>query len=116
MVLLAAMGLAMTMQAADYYRVVGVSTVLGSNWNTGDANNDMTETSSGTYTLVKKGVSLTSGTNYEYKIIKNGAYSNGQWPLKGNASFSVNSTGLYDVTFTFSPSGSGSYSAKATRV
>ncbi len=116
MVLLAAMGMAMTMQAADYYRVVGVSTVLGSNWSTGDANNNMTETSSGTYTLVKKGVSLTSGTNYEYKIIKNGAYSNGQWPLNGNASFSVNSTGLYDVTFTFSPSGSGSYSARATRV
>lgn len=59
--------------AQDTYVVAGVESMMGSNWDGKDANNQMTTTDSATYTLVKEGVKLEAGINYEYKIVKNGS-------------------------------------------
>ena len=59
--------------AQDTYVVAGVESMMGSNWDGKDANNQMTTTDNATYTLVKEGVKLEAGINYEYKIVKNGS-------------------------------------------
>ena len=85
----------------DEYTIVGSNTTLfGTTWDTGNTANNMTEASSGVYTLTKSNVELTAG-NIEYKAVKNHDYNNGQWPY-GNANNTLNipQDGLYNVTFT----------------
>lgn len=84
------------------YTVAGSKEVLGSNWDETDTNNDMTLSSGTIYTLTKQDVSLTKGANYECKVVQNHDWNNA-WP-NNNYSFSVQTTGHYDVTFTFNSS------------
>ena len=70
----------------DYYIVVGEASLTGSDWSTTDINNLMTENGDGTLTLNYSNVA--AGT-YQIKVVKNGAYENGQWPQSGNHSFTV---------------------------
>lgn len=83
--------------AQDTYVVAGVESMMGSNWDGKDANNQMTTTDSATYTLVKEGVKLEAGINYEYKIVKNGS----EWFPSDNQKVSVEKTGIYTITFTY---------------
>lgn len=83
--------------AQDTYVVAGMESMMGSHWDAKDANNQMTTTDNTTYTLVKEGVKLEAGINYEYKIVKNGS----EWFPKDNQKVSVGKTGIYTITFTY---------------
>ena len=81
------------------YTIAGSPAVLGSGWSTDDANNDMTKQNDGTYTLVKENVELAVGTTYEYKVVRNHSWD---WSYPSdNKTFTVDKSGLYNVTFTF---------------
>lgn len=82
------------------WTVAGVSALMGSEWEPADVSNDMTKTYESFYMLVKKNVWLEAYTDYEYKVCANHSW-NESYPISGNASFSVNKSGTYDVTFIF---------------
>ncbi|MBQ9338824.1 MAG: hypothetical protein IJS13_00660 [Paludibacteraceae bacterium] len=84
------------------YTVAGSSAILGTEWSTTDTNNDMTLVEGSSYTLVKSDVVLIGGTTYEYKVVKNHAWTE-SWPGQ-NAKLSVAEDGKYDVTFSFDAS------------
>ena len=96
---------ALGMQAQAKYVVAGATTLLGENWNTGTEVNVMTTADNGaTYTLIKEGVKLQKGNNYEFKVVKvedgetwYGTGDDGQT----NYSVAVESDGEYTITFTF---------------
>ncbi len=96
---------------AATYTVAGDQTVLGSNWDINDANNEMALVD-GVYTLVKEGVTLGANT-YEYKVVKDHNWD--AMPIQ-NQKFTVQEDGVYDVTFTFNESeGTGSIKAEAEK-
>ena len=81
------------------YTIAGASDVLGSHWDVADAKNDMIKQNDGTYALTKENVRLTKETAYEYKVVREHSWD---WSYpSGNASFKVNKSGTYNVTFTF---------------
>ena len=86
--------------AVEYtYTIAGSSAVLGSNWSTDDANNDMSKQDDGTYKLVKENVKLVKGTEYQYKVVRDHSWD---WSYPSdNATFTVDKSGIYNVTFTF---------------
>ena len=86
--------------ADDTYVVAGVTPLCGSFWDGSDAANKMTTTDNVNYTLVKEGLTLEKGTNYEFKVVKNGS----EWIGNGeeNVKLTVEEDGVYTVTFTFS--------------
>lgn len=96
-------GNAVTAVPFQKWTVAGSSAVLGSNWSTTDASNAMTEESTYVYTLTKSNVSLTAGTTYECKVVPNVANPSNDWwfPSSSNKTFSVSTSGTYDVVFTF---------------
>ena len=71
---------------------------LGSSWNPEDASNDMT-LEGDLYTLVKTDVTLEKGTSYEFKVVKDHAWTVA-YP-SNNYTFTVEETGIYTVTITF---------------
>ena len=71
---------------------------LGSSWNPEDASNDMT-LEGDLYTLVKTDVTLEKGTSYEFKVVKDHAWTVA-YP-SNNYTFTVDETGIYTVTVTF---------------
>ncbi len=81
------------------YTIVGSSAVLGSEWSTDDANNDMSKQDDGTYKLVKENVVLVKDTEYQYKVVRDRSWD---WSYpSGNKTFTVDKSGIYNVTFTF---------------
>lgn len=86
--------------AVEYtYTIAGSPVVLGSYWSTDDTNNDMTKQNDGTYILVKDSVELAVGTTYEYKVVRDHSWD---WSYpSNNATFTVDKSGIYNVTFTF---------------
>lgn len=106
-----AMLFTMSSYAEDFYRVVGDSRILNgtTDWDTTNAQNTMSTTDNETYTLTVFKCNLVENYWYEFKIIKNGDYDQGQWPssnyiikfsVDGDASAEL-STGEYDITYTF---------------
>lgn len=92
---------------AANYEVVGASIVAnGENWNKDAAANLMTTDDGGaTYTLTIEGLTLEAGTNYEYKIVEKGSWTE-YYPNSGgsNASFSVDETGVYTIKYVYTVS------------
>lgn len=86
---------------ADVYTIAGAPTLLGSEWDVNDENNNMTDLGDGTYQLVKENVTLAAG-DYEYKAVKNHAWS---WsvPQSGNNTLNISESGVYNVTFILNP-------------
>ena len=81
------------------YTIAGSSAVLGSEWSTDDTNNDMTKQDDGTYKLVKENVVLVKDTEYQYKVVRDRSWD---WSYpSGNKTFTVDKSGIYNVTFTF---------------
>jgi len=76
-------------------------TIAGSlnSWNPEDAANDMVTSNCKIFTLVQEDVTLEKGTNYEYKVVKDHAWTTA-YPAQ-NASFTVDETAKYTITFTF---------------
>lgn len=85
--------------------IVGDAAIAnGENWNNNVAANVMTTSNNTTYTLTLTGVELTKDVNYSYKIIEKGSWTE-YYPNTGdNASFSVNQSAIYTVTYTFNVS------------
>ncbi len=81
------------------YTIAGASDVLGSHWDVADDKNDMIKQNDGTYVLTKENVRLSKETAYEYKVVREHSWD---WSYpSNNASFNVNKSGTYNVTFTF---------------
>lgn len=84
------------------YTIVGDLLLVGSSWNLDDENNNMTETTTGIWTLTKYGVTLIANANYGYKVVGNHSYSVFQFP-SGDGHNMVNEPegGKYDIVFTY---------------
>ena len=82
--------------AGHVYSVVGPLTPAG--WDQTSTATEMT-LKDGVYSYTVENVELAAGTNYEYKIVEDHAWTVA-YPQAGNASFSVEKSGTYDVTFT----------------
>ena len=81
------------------YTIAGSPAVLGSDWSVDDTNNDMTKQNDGTYYLVKENVKLVKDTEYQYKVVRGHSWD---WSYPSdNKTFTVDKSGLYNVTFTF---------------
>ena len=80
------------------YTIAGDSTLMGSFWDTNDANNLMALQDDGTYKLVKENVELLA-QGYEYKVVRDHAWD---WavPQEGNQTLNIDEAGKYNVTFT----------------
>lgn len=92
------------------WTIVGPSWLMGSDWDTNDTSNDMTNTSGSTWTLVKSGVpfdpsDVENGT-ISFKAVANHSYSVGEIPGSGSdASMDApTEAGTYDFTFTLDAS------------
>jgi len=86
------------------YVVAGTESMMGEGWNTTSTINQMTKGDDGKYTLTKTDVTLTAGTKYEYKVVKNGSTWYGdQNNSDNNYEFTVEENGTYTIVFTFDP-------------
>lgn len=86
-----------SVQLPAVYTVVGSSGLCGSEWVTTDTNNNMTANGDGTYSITYYGVK--SG-DYELKVVKDYAYSNGEWPASGQENHNVHVPEASNVTVT----------------
>ena len=93
------------------YTVLGE--VIGLDWVVTSTTNDMT-LEEGVYTLEMTNVELAVG-NYAYKIVKDHSY-NKAYPQEGNASMSITTAGIYNLTFTLDLSASPEYSVTPTLI
>lgn len=83
------------------WTVAGTADVFGSDWSTGDTNNDMAR-SGNNWTLTKSHVLLAVGTIYDCKVAANHAWT---YAFPGdNKDFTVAEDGYYDVTVNFNTS------------
>ena len=108
-----ALGYSQKAMAEDTYVVAGVATLMGSNWDGNDTNNQMTLQDDGTYKLVKENIVLNGGS-YGYKVVKNGS----QWIPDGMGNdkmVQITEDGTYDVTFTFTPDDASTIKAVAVK-
>lgn len=105
MVALATLAATMSM-ASVTWTVAGVVDLCGTEWDPTDANNDMTMQSDGvTYVLIKENCELEAGIPYEYKVVANHSWSESYGNANGgNASFMVEESGKYTITFSFNSS------------
>ena len=92
-------GEAPTPVAYEVWTIAGVGTMMGSSWDTADTSNDLKTTDGKVYTLVKEGIVLEKGINYEYKAAKDHAWTEA-YP-SSNATLTVEETGTYTIIFTF---------------
>ena len=94
--------------SAHTWSVTGSNTNLfggdGTNWPINNAANDMTPNNDYTvYTWSKSNVSLDSG-DFQYKVVKDHDWGSGSYPEgTGNQTATVASSGVYDVTITYTP-------------
>lgn len=104
----------------DEWTIAGSESVLGSNWDVTDTNNNMTLGEDGiTYTLVKENVTLGNG-KYAYKVVKNHDWANENYGANGqlggaDCELVIAEDGVYNVTFTFVNDDSHALSAKAEK-
>ena len=96
---------------SNVYSVVGVTSLIGSNWDNMDTSTELTPKGDGTYELVMRDKFLDAG-NYDYKIIGGHRWGTGcEYPTT-NATLSIPETGTYTVIFTLNPA-EGTQSAAA---
>ena len=82
------------------YTVVGSSAPLfGKTWDPTHKANDMKKEGD-VYTLTKTDVTLSAGS-VEYKVAREHAWGTGEYPSSGNKTFTIETAGVYDVTFTY---------------
>lgn len=90
-----------TEQYTTTWTVAGDQALFGTDWNTGDTNNDMTTTDYVNFTWSKENVSLSQG-KVEFKVVKNHS-----WDVAypgSNYELNIPSNGTYNVTITFNSS------------
>ena len=93
---------AMTM-AQDTWTVAGTAAALNgtADWAPTNAENDMTLDEEGIYTLTVTGCTLEKGVTYQYKVVKNHAWTEA-YP-SSNKTFTVKETAVYTVVYNFDP-------------
>lgn len=83
------------------YVVTGGSGVIfGTTWDNNSAC-VLEKQADGSYAWTKEDVELTAST-IEYQYLEKGTWNGWQLPVSGNASFSIDKAGKYDLTFTLS--------------
>lgn len=88
----------------DYF-VAGQEALMGVDWDSSYAGNQMTENEDGTYSL-SFSATLTAGETYEFKVVTNGDWNQpsfGADTENGNYQFTVEEDGEYDIVITFDP-------------
>ena len=87
--------------AADTWTVAGTAAALNgtADWAPTNTANDMTTSDDVNYTLTVTNCTLEKGVTYQYKVVKNHAWSEA-YPTS-NKTFSVNETAIYTVEYTF---------------
>lgn len=101
-----------TEQYTTTWTVAGDQALFGTDWNTGDTNNDMTTTDYVNFTWSKENVSLSQG-KVEFKVVKNHS-----WDVAypgSNYELNIPSNGTYNVTIIFN-SNTHAVNAIATEV
>ena len=81
------------------YTIVGATAITGENWNLASTNNIMIKDGEA-YTLTKTDLQLEAG-DYEYKVAKNGAWGDGQYPAEGNQKVTITETAVYTIVYTY---------------
>lgn len=84
---------------APTYTIVGATAITGANWDLANEANKMTKDGEA-YTLTKTGLKLETG-DYEYKVAKNGAWGDGQYPAEGNQKVTITENGEYTIVYTY---------------
>ena len=102
--------------AITSYTIVGVAELCGEEWAPGETSNDMLLQEDGSYQLVKEGLTLMAGTDYDYKVVGNHVWSLWEVPQQGNQTLTVTEDGEYDVTFTLTLGDTPTLTAEATKV
>ena len=94
---------AISMAETETWTVAGSAAALNGdeNWSTTNADNDMTLTGD-VYTLTVTDCTLEKGATYEYKVVKDHAWTTA-YP-GSNKTFKVSETAVYTVVYTFDPS------------
>ena len=86
------------------FTVIGPESVFGSDWNLNDSNNEMAVNTNGYSFVLTK---LVSGIqSFEYKVVKEHAYLNGEYPSSGNWNYFIQNYSpnvLYEVKIIFYP-------------
>ena len=83
----------------DTYTIVGATAITGANWDLANEANKMTKEGE-VYKLTKTGLKLEAG-DYEYKVAKNGAWGEGEYPASKNEKVTINANGEYTIVFTY---------------
>ena len=88
-----------TAPASDTWTVAGSGAIFGSTWSETDTANDMTSTDGVNFTFKKENVTLETGANYEFKVVKNHSWDE-NYPAQ-NYIITVDETAIYTVTINF---------------
>ena len=108
--------------AEDIYTVVGDEALTGANWDVEYRGSEMDLNSeTGLYEWNSTPVDILEGTELGFKIVKNNAYENGEWPagygnnwvIKIGATEQINKAGNYTFNITFDPA-TGNIGVNAT--
>ena len=86
----------------DVWTIVGAKGLLGTEWDVNASANNMQLQQDGSYILTRDDISLAKG-DYEYKAVKDHSY-NVAIPQHGNQKLTIETAGIYDVTFTLKSS------------
>ena len=81
------------------YTIVGATAITGENWNLASTNNIMIKDGEA-YTLTKTDLQLEVG-DYEYKVVKNGAWGDGEYPNGTNEKVTIAENGIYTIVYTY---------------
>ena len=83
------------------YTVAGTENLFGSNWEPGDATNDMVKGEDGIYTWTKEGVEFAAEEVVEFKVVQDHSWAYA-WP-SSNWWYQAPEDGTYNVVITFDP-------------
>ena len=81
------------------YTIVGATEITGANWDPANAENVMAKDGEA-YTLTKTGLKLVAG-DYNYKVAKNGAWGDGEYPASGDQTLNIAENGEYTIVYTY---------------
>ena len=81
------------------YTIVGTTEITGVNWDPANAENLMAKDGEA-YTLTKTGLKLVAG-DYNYKVAKNGAWGDGEYPASGDQTLNIAENGEYTIVYTY---------------
>lgn len=87
-------------EVLSVWTIAGVKELVSPAWTPNAAANDMVSKGNGIFELVTENISLEGGIAYEYKAVANHDWSTSVPDGAGNASLTVDATGVYNITYT----------------